>query len=170
MDGIDVELQRHCTDSCAGVGEARALSIYLLVFFGGMALGSAFWGTIAARIGIPMTLLFAAAALIAGLIAGYFFPLWMGEELNLDPSLHWADPMVVSEPHPEAGPVLVTVDYQIEPERAKEFVEAMQEMKELYVATVPRGGAYSMIRQSPAITLKLSLSNRGLNTCASTRV
>jgi len=116
---------------------ARALSIYLLVFFGGMALGSAFWGTIAARIGIPMTLLFAAAALIAGLIAGYFFPLWMGEELNLDPSLHWADPMVVSEPHPEAGPVLVTVDYQIEPERAKEFVEAMQEMKR----TLRRDGA-----------------------------
>lgn len=109
---------------------ARASAIYLLVFFGGMALGSACWGAVAARIGIPSALLAAAAsAVVLGLLAAYFFPLRIDKELNLDPSLHWTDPAVVVEPHPEDGPVLVTVDYQIDPERDEEFVATMQEVK-----------------------------------------
>ncbi len=116
---------------------ARVLAIYLLVFFGGMALGSAFWGAVATRIGISNALLCAAGALVVGNAAAYFFPLRIGEELNLEPSLHWTDPVVIIEPHPEDGPVLVTVDYRIDPERAEEFVEAMREMKRI----VRRDGA-----------------------------
>jgi MFS family permease len=111
---------------------ARTLAIYLLVFFGGMALGSALWGVVATHIGISDALLSAAAAaLIAGAAAAYFFPLRIRKELDLEPSMHWADPVVVTEPHPQDGPVLVTVDYKIEPERAEEFVEAMRESKRI---------------------------------------
>ncbi|HEV7374985.1 MAG TPA: MFS transporter, partial [Pyrinomonadaceae bacterium] len=110
---------------------ARVLAIYLLVFFGGMALGSALWGAVANRIGISAALLYAAAALIVGLAAAYFFPLRIVEELDLTPSLHWSEPIVVTEPHPQDGPVLVTVDYRIEPQRAEEFVEAMREVKRI---------------------------------------
>lgn len=116
---------------------ARVLAIYLLVFFGGMALGSAFWGTVATHIGVSDALLCAAAALILGNAAAYFFPLHSGEELDLEPSLHWSDPILISEPNPEDGPVLVTVDYQIEPQRAEEFVRAMLEVKRI----VRRDGA-----------------------------
>jgi MFS family permease len=110
---------------------ARVLAIYLLVFFGGMALGSALWGALANRTGISQALLYAAGALMAGLAAAYFFPLRVGEELDLEPSLHWTEPTIVTEPHPHDGPVLVTVDYLIEPERADEFVEAMRELKRI---------------------------------------
>lgn len=110
---------------------ARVLAIYLLVFFGGMAVGSAVWGAVATRIGISAALLYAATALIAGLIAAYFFPLRVGEELDLEPSLHWSEPTFITEPHPQDGPVLVTVDYLIEPERAAEFTEAMREVKRI---------------------------------------
>jgi MFS family permease len=116
---------------------ARVLAIYLLVFFGGMALGSAFWGVVATHIGISNALLCAAGSLIAGLAIGYFFPVRVGEELNLEPSLHWSDPIVVSEPKPEDGPVLITVDYRIDPTRAGEFIEAMREVKRI----VRRDGA-----------------------------
>jgi MFS family permease len=47
---------------------ARALSMYLLVLQGGMALGSAAWGALATRIGIPAALLCSASALLAGLL------------------------------------------------------------------------------------------------------
>ncbi|MFL6210838.1 MAG: MFS transporter [Pyrinomonadaceae bacterium] len=110
---------------------ARVLAIYLLVFFGGMALGSACWGVVATHVGISNALLCAAVTLLAGLVVAYFFPLRVGGELDLEPSLHWSEPIVVSEPHPEAGPVLVTVDYQIEPSRADEFVAAMHEVKRI---------------------------------------
>jgi MFS family permease len=46
---------------------ARALSMYLLVLQGGMALGSAAWGALATRIGVPAALLCSALALLVGL-------------------------------------------------------------------------------------------------------
>jgi predicted MFS family arabinose efflux permease len=47
---------------------ARALSMYLLVLQGGMALGSTLWGALATRVGLPNTLLYSALALMAGLL------------------------------------------------------------------------------------------------------
>ena len=47
---------------------ARALSMYLLVLQGGMAIGSTLWGALATRVGLPNTLLCSALALIAGLL------------------------------------------------------------------------------------------------------
>lgn len=110
---------------------ARVLATYMLVFFGGMALGSAAWGAIATHIGVSETLLCAAGALIAGLGAAYFFPLQAGGELDLEPSLHWPDPVYINEPHPLDGPVLVTIAYEIDPARADEFVAAMREVKRI---------------------------------------
>lgn len=46
---------------------ARALSIYLLVLQGGMALGATAWGALATRFGVPQALLFSSLALAAGL-------------------------------------------------------------------------------------------------------
>ena len=46
---------------------ARALSMYLLVLQGGMALGSAAWGALATKFGVPTTMLCSGAALILGL-------------------------------------------------------------------------------------------------------
>jgi len=46
---------------------ARALSMYLLVLQGGMALGSAAWGELATKVGVPNVLLASAIALVLGL-------------------------------------------------------------------------------------------------------
>ncbi len=45
---------------------ARALSMYLLVLQGGMALGSAAWGALASKVGVPMSLAVSAVALLFG--------------------------------------------------------------------------------------------------------
>jgi MFS family permease len=110
---------------------ARVLAIYLLVFFGSMALGSALWGALANRIGISAALMWAAGALLAGTLLAYFYRLPAGADLDLEPSLHWTDPVVVIEPHSKDGPVLVTIDYEIDPEQSKAFVEAMQEVRRI---------------------------------------
>jgi MFS family permease len=110
---------------------ARALALYLLVFFGSMAGGSVVWGMVAERVGMHATLFYAAAALIVGLAATPFFPLRVGAELDLNPSLHWSEPTFIHEPHPERGPVLVTVEYLIDPARAAEFARAMQDVKRI---------------------------------------
>jgi MFS family permease len=48
---------------------ARALSVYILVLQGGMAGGSALWGAVASRWGVPASFLCSAAALVIGLLA-----------------------------------------------------------------------------------------------------
>ena len=65
---------------------ARALSAYLLVLQGGMAAGSALWGEVASRLGVPRALQCSAAALVIGLVAVRRYRL-TGHELELAPSV-----------------------------------------------------------------------------------
>jgi predicted MFS family arabinose efflux permease len=65
---------------------ARALSMYLLVLQGGMAIGSAAWGALATKIGIPNTMLCSAVALILGLGTVRWFRL-SSRELELAPAV-----------------------------------------------------------------------------------
>lgn len=54
---------------CPTYLRARALSFYLLVLQGGMALGATAWGALAKRIGIPDALTVAACVLAVGVLA-----------------------------------------------------------------------------------------------------
>ena len=65
---------------------ARALSMYLLVLQGGMALGSAAWGALATKSGLPNTMLWSAVALILGLATVRRYRL-TARELELAPSV-----------------------------------------------------------------------------------
>jgi MFS family permease len=65
---------------------ARTLSMYIFVLQGGMAVGSAAWGALATKVGVPTTLLCAAGALIVGLLTVRSFRL-SSQELQLAPSV-----------------------------------------------------------------------------------
>ena len=114
--------------------KARALAIYLLVFQGSMAGGSALWGSIASRIGVPSTLLAAAALLaLAGMALAWRFPLDKASTLDLAPSAHWPAPIVDGDVDVEhdSGPVLVTVEYRIDPAKVPAFFTEMQKMQRI---------------------------------------
>ena len=53
---------------CPSWMRGRALSMYLLVLQGGMALGSALWGAVASRQGVPEALAWSALAMVVGLL------------------------------------------------------------------------------------------------------
>ena len=52
---------------CPSWMRARALSMYLLVLQGGMAVGSAIWGELAVRVGVPAALAWSALTMLVGL-------------------------------------------------------------------------------------------------------
>jgi quinol monooxygenase YgiN len=108
---------------------ARALSIYTLVFMGGMALGSALWGAVAARFGVTTALTCAALGLIIGLAASARYGLIDGDDLNLAPCMCWPEPIVVVKPELEQGPVLVQIEYWIDPDQAGEFRQAAGDLR-----------------------------------------
>jgi MFS family permease len=65
---------------------ARALSMYLLVLQGGMAIGSTAWGALATRFGVPEALLWSAITLVVGLLAVRRHRL-TSQELELAPAV-----------------------------------------------------------------------------------
>lgn len=107
---------------------ARSLSVYQLVFQGGIAVGSAIWGFAADQLGNSTALLGAAVGLGVGLIATIRYRLKYSGKLDLSPSLHWAEPVVMIELRPDDGPVLITVEYHINPVRSPEFTQAMHKL------------------------------------------
>jgi predicted MFS family arabinose efflux permease/quinol monooxygenase YgiN len=110
---------------------ARAMAVHMLVFQGGMAVGSVAWGALATRGGIPLALLVAAGGLVVGLAATRRYRLAIDATVDLKPSAHWPEPHVVIEPDPDQGPVMVTVEYRIDPKRAPDFIEAMAAVEQV---------------------------------------
>ncbi|GGE52430.1 MFS transporter [Agaricicola taiwanensis] len=112
--------------------KARALAIYLLVFQGAMTAGSTLWGALAGRIGVAPALELAALALaIATPLLAWLFPLGRSASPDLSPSMHWPMPVVEGEAAPDAGPVMVTVEYRIDPARMADFQRAMKPMQRI---------------------------------------
>ena len=116
---------------------ARGLAAFVVVFMGGMALGSILWGLLANRIGIPGTLTTAALGLVLGIGATWKFKLGEHEVLDFTPSMDWPMPVLAETPAPDV-PVMVTIEYRIQPDKREVFVEAMQPVREMR----RRNGAY----------------------------
>lgn len=112
--------------------KARALAIYLVTFQGAMTVGATLWGALAARVGIGPTLNIAAVGMVLVLmVLAIRYPLGAATKLDLSPSFHWPAPMVEGEVEADRGPVMVTVEYRVDPARMAEFVHAMQQMRRI---------------------------------------
>lgn len=111
--------------------QARALGLYMMIFMGGLAFSSILWGVAADVAGVQVTLLIAGTCLVLSLPATMRVPVKDGVHLDLSPALAWPEPRVVIEPRTDSGPVLVTVEYRIDPSHKEEFLAAMQELERL---------------------------------------
>jgi MFS family permease len=110
---------------------ARVMAVYLLVFMGGLAAGSAVWGFVAARAGVSAALMFAAIGLVIGPLATWRFRLVGNTNLSLAPSLHWPEPVMMIDAEVSEGPAITLVEFRIDPKTAGEFLQAMKEMRRI---------------------------------------
>ena len=104
---------------------ARVLAVSMLVFQGGVAFGSAAWGAVAGRIGLTAALLWAGIGTILSTLLGLFLRL-PDTDIDLTPWNHWRLPPVAAADG-DAGPVLVTVEYHVDPDRVSEFIKTMRQ-------------------------------------------
>jgi MFS family permease len=148
---------------------ARVLSIFLLFFQGGMAIGSALWGALAAHVGIETVLMVAGVSTVATAALGCVarFP---NVPIDLSPWNHWRMPAIRpdAEPSPAQGPVLVTVEYHVPSNDAQRFLHTMEQ----YGRVRRRDGAYrwGIFRdlERADLFLRCSKSHHGRSTFANT--
>jgi hypothetical protein len=100
------------------------MAVFMLVYMGTWTAGSAFWGYVAGREGTHFSLITAAigTAVCPILVLISRLP---DTPVDLGAWDHWGKPMLVGEVDPSQGPVLVTVEYEVEPRKADEFLEAL---------------------------------------------
>jgi len=116
--------------------KARALAVYLTVFFGSMTAGSALWGQLASQFSIPFSLCVATAGMLLASATVLRWRLDQDPDLNLDLSaINEAAPEL--EIRHDRGPVMVSYHYLISPQSAHDFVVCMQDMRRVR----RRGGA-----------------------------
>lgn len=93
---------------------ARALSLYIVVFALGMALGSLAWGALAQRGGVAVALTAAGIGAVVAALLSRRFRLGAAESIDVTPSGHWPQPVAAEPVAHDRGPVLVTVEYVID--------------------------------------------------------
>jgi MFS family permease len=109
----------------------RALSLYQMAAFGGIAGGSWLWGVVAERESIMFSLLACAAVLFACAAFGAWRPLAQSKDLDLDPLRDWQEPQTAVPVVPRTGPVVITIEYVIRKEDEMRFLVAMSERRRI---------------------------------------
>jgi predicted MFS family arabinose efflux permease/quinol monooxygenase YgiN len=117
----------------------RGLAMFVTVFFGAMTVGSAGWGQAAGMIGLPDTHYLAAAGALIAIPLTWRWKLQTAAGIDLTPSVHWPTPVITQEVAQDQGPVLVTVEYRIEPANREAFLSAIEGLAE----ERRRDGAYA---------------------------
>jgi len=110
----------------------RTVSIYQMVTFGGLAIGSWLSGVVAHRFGLMICLASSGALMAVSVLLGRKLPLRQPEGLNLDPSRTWSsEHRAQLDRLIDTGPVVVTVEYRIAVEDAEAFRLAMRELRRI---------------------------------------
>ena len=109
--------------------KARALSVYLIVFSGGITLGSICWGAIASLLGIQYSLMIAASGMLVATVATLRFKLDSGHRLALTPSLHWPALAIPEELDAKNRPVIVMIEYSVAEPDTTEFLGLMSQLR-----------------------------------------
>ena len=110
---------------------ARALSIYQMNTFGGMALGSWLWGVIAQHYGLTPALTASAGVLLGCAVIGRVLSLPNVEQLNLSPQRAPTQPNTAVSVSPHTGPVMATVEYRIREGELATFFSVMSERRRI---------------------------------------
>ncbi|HQR21302.1 MAG TPA: MFS transporter [Burkholderiaceae bacterium] len=108
---------------------ARGMSIYMMTMMGAASASAALWGQVASWIDVPFTYV---AAALAGLAASFLASRLYADpedEVDLTPARILEEPVPAFPVEHRMGPVMVTVDYQIDPARAEEFAAVMRESR-----------------------------------------
>jgi MFS family permease len=141
-----VELWVAAQRAMPGWARGRMNATVIMVSQGAMALGGILWGTIAATAGVRSALLVQAILILVVLTLTHLLRHPWSIDFTMTADFDSVPAMVMNvgykllySPQPKDGPVLVTVEFQLDRSRGSEFVDLMREVRLIHL----RNGAYS---------------------------
>lgn len=107
----------------------RALSAFQATISGGVATGSWLWGALAGPFGVGTAMFCAAGALALLPLLAIWFPMpKLTPEAGEMPAAR-ADTKVVLPLTTRSGPIIIAIEYRIDPRQARDFYRAIQELQ-----------------------------------------
>ena len=110
---------------------ARAIALYQMAVFGGMAAGSWLFGSVASAHGVADALLAAAGVQLLSIAAGFVRRLPEITAVDLDPSGKWVEPETAVPIEARSGPIVITVEHRIAESDVAAFLTVMSERRRI---------------------------------------
>lgn len=129
----------------------RAVSFYQTASFGGMAAGSWLWGSVAESSDSATALSIAAIVTAVGVVIGFFLPMPVFEELDLDPLDRFREPDLNLEILPRSGPIAINIDYEIADQDVSAFLKLMVERRRIRIRDGAQAWALMRDLENPHI-------------------
>ena len=109
----------------------RALSLYQMAAFGGLAMGAWGFGVVAERAGVAQALLAAAALQAAGGMLGLMLPLPGSGEADLEPLGRFREPATAVPIEARSGPIVISIEHRVAQADVPAFLVAMNERRRI---------------------------------------
>lgn len=110
---------------------ARALSLFSSALTGGIAFGAWFWGQVAGHLGVTPALILSGSVAAATALLGIIIPLPQPQEFDTATIEQLNEPEVGLALTMRSGPVVVELEYNVDPTQAREFYEAARHLQKL---------------------------------------
>ena len=108
---------------------ARALSLFSASLTGGIAIGAALWGIVASQTSVEFAVVASGFGLMAMPLLMIAFPLPKNSEIASDMAGLQSDPEVAMELTMRSGPIVIAIEYQVDPDAARFFYDAMLQLQ-----------------------------------------
>lgn len=133
---------------------ARAIAIYLMVFLGSQAVASPIWGLVTQRWGLPVAIVAAAAMVGLSAVGGLVLKVPENQHLDRSPVAYWGAAAVALEPEPDAGPIVVSIEFEVTPDQEPDFLSAMEAMRRSRLRSGASRWNLYRVGESPSLFLE----------------
>jgi len=110
---------------------ARALSLYSSLLTGGIAVGAWFWGTIANHWSIGAAIIVSGLFMLALPLCALFLRLPEATHVGAESVSLEGEPEVALAITTRSGPIVIEIEYRVEPENARAFYATMLDMQKV---------------------------------------
>jgi hypothetical protein len=110
---------------------ARALSLYSSALTGGIAFGAVLWGLTASHYGTSFAVIVSGGCVVATALLGLLIPLPSDDEADTESVDIGHQPEVALALTMRSGPVIIEVEYEVDPDQARAFYDIMLKVQKV---------------------------------------